>query len=268
MKKPIARLAVLALFALAPVASAQSIGDIVETEFLPGWRTPQGTHMGAVRVQLAPGWKTYWRSPGDAGVPPVFDWSGSRNVARIEVHWPRPDVFDFSGMRTIGYQRDVVLPVEIWPIDAAAPVDVQGQLDFGVCKEVCVPTSASLGAKMAGAGLSDPMIAAALNSRPEPARKAGLRGHDCAVDAAASGLSLHARIDMPKLGPDEVVVVETADPRIWVSEAAVTRTGNTLTAQVDLVSPTRQPFGLDRSGLRLTVLAGGRAVEISGCPAP
>jgi DsbC/DsbD-like thiol-disulfide interchange protein len=74
-----------------------------------------GGHMAAVELQLAPGWKTYWRSPGDAGIPPSFDWSGSENVKSVRLHWPAPEVFEANGMQTIGYHERLVLPVEITP---------------------------------------------------------------------------------------------------------------------------------------------------------
>lgn len=268
MTKRAFALALLATACLGSPGAAQQVSDILRAEFLPGWKTENGTHMGAVHLRLAQGWKTYWRSPGDAGIPPEFDFSGSANIKGVKIHWPRPEVFDFNGMRTIGYTRDLVLPVEIWPQRADEAVEVSATMDLGVCSNICVPASVNMGTTMGGRIATDPAIVRALKARPQSAQEAGLRQHSCTVDAASGGLRLTARMTMPKVGPSEVVVVETADPRIWVSEATVRRDGGVLTAEVQMVSPSRQAFALDRSGVRLTVLAKGRAVEISGCPAP
>ena len=67
---------------------------------LDGWRQPDGSRLAAVEIRLAPGWHTYWRVPGDAGIPPSFDWSGSSNLASVAYEWPRPEIFDSFGMRT------------------------------------------------------------------------------------------------------------------------------------------------------------------------
>jgi DsbC/DsbD-like thiol-disulfide interchange protein len=260
--------AALAAITLAMPARAQSVGDLMKVEFLPGWKTDSGTLMGGVRLQLAGGWKTYWRSPGDAGIPPEFDWSGSENLKSVRIHWPKPEVFDFNGMRTIGYTSEVVLPIEIWPERAGDPVEVQAHVDLGICRDICVPASFEFSSRMAQGSKAVPEISRSLKARPKTPHEAGVTNHECRVDAGARGLIVELNIDMPQLGSDEMVVIETADPTIWVSEAQVRRDGRSLVATADLVSPSRKPFILDRSGLRVTVLAVGTAVEISGCPAP
>lgn len=91
------------------------------------------------------GWKTYWRNPGDAGgVPPSFDWSKSKNLAKAHVLYPAPKRFsDFAG-DTIGYKGQVVFPVQLTAKDPAKPIDLRLTLDYGVCKEICIPAEASL----------------------------------------------------------------------------------------------------------------------------
>lgn len=259
--------AALSLAAAAP-GRAEGIAEILAADFLPGWRTDQGSYMTAVRVRLAPGWKTYWRSPGDAGVPPEFGWDGSHNIRDVHFHWPRPDVFQFNGMQTIGYARELVLPVEIWPVDADRPVQVATRMDMGVCRDICVPASVEFTAELPPAGGGgDPVIRSALRNRPETKREAGVRNVACSIAALPGGLRLTAEIEMPRIGPEETVVVETSDPRVWVSEPAVSRQGTRVVAVSDLVSHSRKPFLLDRSAVTITVLAKGRAVELHGCPA-
>src|SRR4029077_19572234 len=98
-----------------------------------------------VEIKLKAGWKTYWRYPGDAGVPPRFDWSGSENVAAVEVKWPAPERFvDESGAKSIGYYGDIVFPLVVRPADPARPVRLKLKLDFAVCDKLCVPADAEL----------------------------------------------------------------------------------------------------------------------------
>ncbi|MFN3938156.1 MAG: protein-disulfide reductase DsbD domain-containing protein [Gemmobacter sp.] len=247
---------------------AEGIGEILSAELLPGWRTDHGTHMAAVRLRLAQGWKTYWRAPGDAGIPPDFDWQGSENIRSVRFHWPKPTVFTLNGMQTIGYARELVLPVEIVPGNPDAPIRVAAQVELGVCRDVCVPARLSLDADLLPVlRYADPAIKSALASRPKRAAEAGVRSHGCRIDPTSDGLSVTAEIDMPRIGPRETVVIETADPSVWVSEAQATRSGGRLVARAEMVAATRAPFALDRSGLTITVLGEGSAVELSGCPA-
>ncbi|MCH8998360.1 MAG: hypothetical protein IID48_08850, partial [Proteobacteria bacterium] len=65
-----------------------------------------------LHFKLEPGWKIYWRSPGEAGYPPSVDWSGSENLAEVRLNWPVPRRFSLFGFETFGYYDEVVLPVD------------------------------------------------------------------------------------------------------------------------------------------------------------
>ena len=130
------------LMLLPGLAAAQSYDDVVEAQILPGWRLPNGDHMAALHLKLAPGWKTYWRSPGDAGIPPQFDWSGARNMSAIGIYWPAPHVFWQQDMRSVGYKGDVILPLRIRPSQLGKDARLGGIIDIGICKDVCPTASA------------------------------------------------------------------------------------------------------------------------------
>ena len=130
--------ATLALLAAPALATTQD--DVLAAQLRPGWQMENGGHMAAVELELAPGWKTYWRSPGDAGIPPTFDWSGSENVKSVRLHWPAPEVFEANGMQTIGYHERLVLPVEITPKDPSRPVRLSVVMALGsATKSACPP---------------------------------------------------------------------------------------------------------------------------------
>ena len=92
-----------------------------------------------IEIRLKQGWHTYWRYPGDAGVPPRFDFSGSQNAKTIDVLWPAPQRLPEAGAVAIGYDRDVILPLIIVPQDRAKPVALRLKLDYAVCEKLCVP---------------------------------------------------------------------------------------------------------------------------------
>ncbi|WP_108258694.1 protein-disulfide reductase DsbD domain-containing protein [Mangrovicoccus ximenensis] len=138
MKALIARLCLALSASLAALPAAADHNDLVHVDVVDGWVTPQGTVMAGLRIQVADGWKTYWRSPGDVGIPPRFDWSASENLKAVRLHWPRPQVFETFGQRTLGYSGEVVLPVELFPADPAKPVSVAGMAELGLCRDICV----------------------------------------------------------------------------------------------------------------------------------
>jgi DsbC/DsbD-like thiol-disulfide interchange protein len=95
-----------------------------------------------IEIRLKPGWHTYWRYPGDAGVPPRFDFTGSQNVKAVEVLWPAPQRLPEAGLATIGYDRDVILPLRVTPQEQGKPVTLQIKLDYAICEKLCVPAQA------------------------------------------------------------------------------------------------------------------------------
>ena len=266
--RPNVLLSALALVAVASAAQAFSPEDVMSGQMRPGWQLPDGGHMTALHLSLAPGWKTYWRSPGDAGIPPMFDWAGSENVAAVRFHWPRPHVFHLNGLQTVGYKGQLVLPIEVTPTDPSRPLRLKGSVDLGVCDDICLPASLPFDLRIDGPGAPDPVIDAALADRPLTAAKAGLRSIGCTLAPIADGLRITAALDLPAPGGTEVVVFESGTSGIWVSEASATRSGPTLTASAEMVPPQGAPFALDRSAVVVTVISDDRAVEIRGCPSP
>lgn len=256
------------MLALASPALATTQDDVLSGSILPGWQMPDGGHMAGIQLTLAPGWKTYWRSPGDAGIPPTFDWSGSENVRAVRIHWPAPSVFMTNGMQSIGYHDEVTLPVEVTAIDPSRPMRLSATVDLGVCDEICLPASLTLSTDLIPPGASDAMIKAALDRRPATAGEGGVTSISCTVDPIADGLRITATIAMPRSGGPETVAFETADPSVWVSESTATRDGKRLIAMTEMVAQSGAPFALDRSEVIVTVLSNGGAVEIRGCPAP
>lgn len=252
---------------LAAPGLAGPADDVVSLDILPGWRTDAGTHMAGLQVTLAPGWKTYWRVPGDGGIPPRFAWGGSENLNGAAFHWPVPDVYHINNMRSIGYEGVIVIPVELALDDTGAPARMAGQVQIGVCEEICVPVLLEFDAVLPPTQTRAPAIVAALVDRPKTAREAGVQNVTCLIQPIEDGLQVTTAISMPAFGPIEEVVIETGDQQVWVSEPDTWRDGTALYAQSDLIHVNGDGFTLNRSAVRITVFAGGQSVDIQGCDA-
>jgi DsbC/DsbD-like thiol-disulfide interchange protein len=118
--------------------------------------------LAGVEIVLADGWKTYWRFPGDSGVPPVFHWSGSLNLASVKVLYPAPSRLTDAGGDVIGYRHQVIFPVELSPLDAKKPIELKLTIEFGICKDICIPAEANMALTIppSAAGASDALVAA------------------------------------------------------------------------------------------------------------
>lgn len=128
--------------------------------------------LGGIAFQLEPGWKTFWRTPGDSGVPPRFDFSKSDNVDAVTVLWPAPSKFpDGAGGHSLGYKEQVVLPLRIAATNADRPITLRATVSFAVCAKLCIPAEASMELAFASvASAEDSTLAAALDMVPKPAR--------------------------------------------------------------------------------------------------
>jgi DsbC/DsbD-like thiol-disulfide interchange protein len=127
--------------------------------------------LGGIAFQLQPGWKTYWRTPGDSGVPPRFDFSKSENVEAVTVLWPAPLKFDDgAGGHSLGYHDQIVLPLRIVAKNTDKPVTLRADINYAVCEKICIPVEAN--AELAFnsvASTEDSALFAALDTVPKPA---------------------------------------------------------------------------------------------------
>src|SRR5580700_10340413 len=166
-----------ALFALSPVIEvrAQDASPWLRdghsaVRLLAGSRSG-AVLLGGIAFQLQPGWKTYWRTPGDSGVPPRFDFSKSENVEAVTVLWPAPTKFDDgAGGHSLGYHNQIVLPLRIVAKNTDKPVTLRAEVNYAVCEKLCIPVEASVElAFNSVASTEDSALFAALDTVPKPA---------------------------------------------------------------------------------------------------
>ena len=160
-----------------------------------------------IEVRLDPGWKTYWRDPGDSGTPPTFDFAQSANVESVTAEWPAPTRFDDgAGGHSIGYRDHVIWPLRVMPKNGAKPASLHVNFHYAVCGELCVPAEANLALLLLGKqGAEDSALAAAEARVP---RRAVLSAASKS-DRVLSVRSVHRQSDK---GRQRVVVEVSAPP--------------------------------------------------------
>jgi DsbC/DsbD-like thiol-disulfide interchange protein len=151
-----------------------------------------------VQLRMDPGWKTYWRNPGDSGMPPEFDWTGSKNLKSAEVLYPAPRRFDDAGGVAVGYGDDVLFPVKLTPERESEPIELKVVFSYGLCKDLCIPNEVKLSLNLPADGEKGEalLLETALAQVPKPA-EAGLLPEVTGVEATLDG-------DAPKLVVDAV----------------------------------------------------------------
>lgn len=147
----------VAFLALSAVAALSQSATPVASDWVKGFdnkarllagtavRDGQSGLYAGVEVAMPEGWKTYWRAPGDAGgVPPDFDWQASENLASADVLYPAPHRLHDKAGDAVGYKNGVIFPVRLTPKDATKPVVLHGKVEYGLCKDICIPAEAEL----------------------------------------------------------------------------------------------------------------------------
>jgi DsbC/DsbD-like thiol-disulfide interchange protein len=127
--------------------------------------------LGGIEIKLEHGWKTYWRTPGDSGVPPRFDFSKSENVEAVTILWPTPMKFDDgAGGFSIGYKKNVLIPLRVALKNPDKPVVLRVHLDYAVCEKLCVPVESQIELPFVSvASTEDSTLSAAMDTVPKPA---------------------------------------------------------------------------------------------------
>ena len=148
MKLIFASAALLVLLAGSPLHASSS--DWFETDgarirlVTVGKPDAQGKLNGILDIELKPGWKTYWRDPGDAGVPPTIDVSANPDITKVEFSFPAPQRHDEGDFKWAGYDHPVALPVTFTLKDPAESTAIDAAVFLGVCETICVPVQAKL----------------------------------------------------------------------------------------------------------------------------
>jgi suppressor for copper-sensitivity B len=223
-----------------------------------------------LEIRLAPGWHAYWRSPGDAGIPPSIDWLESENLAHAEIAWPAPTRYSLQGFETAGYEHRVVLPITLTLARPGQPLALHAAVDYAACAQICVPYSARLDLTLPGGAASpapqSALIAAARAEVPQGPAAAGIEL--VSADAIGHGrdASLVVRLTSPDTafqGPD-LFIEGLAKGSPGRPEVELSDQGHAARLRV----PIRDPGAAGIAGrpLTLTFVDGARTAEFAATP--
>jgi DsbC/DsbD-like thiol-disulfide interchange protein len=222
--------------------------------------------LGGIAFQLQPGWKTYWRTPGDSGVPPRFDFSKSENIEAVTVLWPAPVKFDDgAGGSSMGYHDQVVLPLRIVAKNTDKPVTLRAAVNYAICDKLCVPVEADVELAFTSvASTEDSALFAALDTVPKPAnvgdpnpltiRDVKREGKsavlvDVVAPSEAGNISLFVEGPTPDWALPVPKLLEHSPPGV-----------KRFTFELDGLPPDTNPEG---AALKLTLVGGDRSYEFN-----
>ena len=148
----------------------------------------------ALEIKLTKGWKIYWRSPGDAGLPPEIDFTNSPAITKHHLSFPIPERFTLFGLETYGYGGQVILPLKLDLAELRKPMTARADFTGLVCSDVCVPLDAELTLYLPkGEARVSPharAIAMARAKVPSDSTRAGVRVQTAAIDGSRLVVSL------------------------------------------------------------------------------
>lgn len=191
-------------------ASPPARATVSTARLVSGGPPAQGYYRAGVEIDLDPKTITYWRSPGEAGAPPEFDFSASTNVDAVEVVYPAPKRIEEQGVFVAGYDTQVLFPLKVTPRDPKAPVTLNLSLHYSACGKICLPARATLSLPLPQSGRSPYAEALAEADRRAPQRLDALQA--TAAIALERSASDSWRLTWRGQGRPDAVFVEVPDP--------------------------------------------------------
>jgi len=230
-----------------------------------------GELRAGLQFRMKPGWKIYWRTPGDAGFPPQPNWAGSENVARVKIDWPAPERFSVLGLQTVGYHDGVVLPLTVSAFEPGKAVRLRARVPYLTCADICVPYEAKLALDLpAGPAVSTreaALIARFADRVPARGEGAPFAIAGAWADGAAGSQTLRvvARAKTPFAEPD-FLIEGPAGFRFGPPRVTLGRDRREAVVLASVTPPPKsvragRPDGLAGAALTLTVIDGDRAAE-------
>lgn len=226
-----------------------------------------------VEFRLRPGWKTYWRSPGEAGLPPQIDWGESKNLAEATIAWPAPHRATLLGIETFGYEGELLLPVTARPKVPGEPIALRAAVDYLVCEKICVPAHADLVLDLP-AGAATPSAFVGLIDQwrakvPGDGQAAGLTVERVSLVQNGKDATLAVRVGAREaLTRPEMIVEGPSGLRFAPPRVALDADGRGAVLAATVTGDKARPEDLLRSGVVLTIVDGARAMEATRPVAP
>ena len=266
MKKIMILLVLLFNIVGSSVFSQSPIIGLKSVDIIRGWRQSDDIHIAAINIKLEDGWKTYWRVPGIGGIAPILNWEKSKNIKNISQIWPTPNIYNEYGLQTIGYKDELLLPLQIQPIDKKQPIHLSITIDFGICSDVCVPIQTSVEERLPErTSIGKKNILDTLEKAILSGNKSPFKIVKCNIVPIKDGFEVNAFFEgLTSFDKDTLGVVEyPVKQNGWINQKASLISSNQLS--VHAVVYNKSIHFIDRSDLTLTIFTKNKAFEFDGC---
>ena len=266
MKKIMILLVLLFNIVGSSVFSQSPIIGLKSVDIIRGWRQSDDIHIAAINIKLEDGWKTYWRVPGIGGIAPILNWDKSKNIKNISQIWPTPNIYNEDGLQTIGYKDELLLPLQIQPIDKKQPIHLSITIDFGICSDVCVPIQTSVEEKLPErTSFGKKNILDTLEKTILSGNKSLFKIVKCNIIPIKDGFEVNAFFEgLTSFDKDTLGVVEyPVKQNGWINQKASLVSGNQLNVHATVYN--KSIHFIDRSDLTLTIFTKNKAFEFGGC---
>lgn len=224
-----------------------------------------------LEIQLEPGWHTYWRSPGMAGLPPQIQWKldaaavmgpEAANLSQATLLYPAPERFTDSGIDTVGYRERVVFPIDAKLDRPGQAVELRPSVDLLICNKICLPKRFVLGLKVPSGPASESVESGLLKEFrakvPRNSAESGIVVRDAAV--ADDGVTVRVESARPFDKP-ELLIESDAGHVFGAPSANLSEDRKSVTFTARLTESLSQGKTLERETLTVTVLDGSRGME-------
>ena len=266
MKKIMILLVLLFNIVGSSVFSQSPIIGLKSVDIIRGWRQSDDIHIAAINIKLEDGWKTYWRVPGIGGIAPILNWEKSKNIKNISQIWPTPNIYNEYGLQTIGYKNELLLPLQIQPIDKKQPIHLSITIDFGICSDVCVPIQTSVEERLPErTSIGKKNILDTLEKAILSGNKSPFKIVKCNIVPIKDGFEVNAFFEgLTSFDKDTLGVVEyPVKQNGWINQKASLVSGNQLNVHATVYN--KSIHFIDRSDLTLTIFTKNKAFEFDGC---
>lgn len=224
----------------------------------------RGTVRGALQIEPKAGWITYWREPGDAGIPPHITFPETSGVSLKKMSYPVPRRFDNGDVRDIGYDMPVSFPFELSVKDPSQPSAIKASAFIGICRNICIPFQAefNLGLKAnEGTSFAEAMIINDAETKLPEAPSADFSVTHYAV--SSDGDTLRLRLQLPKDAPKKPHVIVTGpEGHVLFSDGKGAREDDSYSLELP-VGKLPKDYHMKGKRWGILVLAGKRAMETS-----
>ena len=266
MKKIMILLVLLFNIVGSSVFSQSPIIGLKSVDIIRGWRQSDDIHIAAINIKLEDGWKTYWRVPGIGGIAPILNWEKSKNIKNISQIWPTPNIYNEYGLQTIGYKDELLLPLQIQPIDKKQPIHLSITIDFGICSDVCVPIQTAVEERLPErTSIGKKNILDTLEKAILSGKKSPFKIVKCNIIPIKDGFEVNAFFEgLTSFDKDTLGVVEyPVKQNGWINQKASLVSGNQLNVHATVYN--KSIHFIDRSDLTLTIFTKNKAFEFDGC---